>query len=140
MFLVCARDRDGYGSYYLCAFAYKNPITAATKLGGAKLRTTELGRGENRNGYEHQQHNQLGDLGGRLGLCRGEGFQCWDAAENLHQQNEHIEIQSDHRTDGRLRASHPPDVDGAARRSPSPKLPAKWRREHKTAEIREKET
>src|ERR1700693_1517978 len=83
----------------LTAFAYKNLITAAAKLCNTKLRMTELGCGENRNGYEHQQHDQLGNLEGRLGLRGGERFQCRDAAKKLHYKNEHIEIQSDHRAD-----------------------------------------
>jgi len=68
----------------------------------------ELGGGENRDGYEKQQHNQLRDLEGRFGLRWGQRFQCRDAAEKLHHQNEHVEIQGNHGADhvGSAPATH----------------------------------
>jgi alkylated DNA repair dioxygenase AlkB len=72
-------------------------IDLPLKLRSAKLRMTEFGCCESRNGYEHQQHNHLGNHEGRLGGLRGgQRFQCRDAAEKLYHQYEHIEIQSNH--------------------------------------------
>src|SRR5882724_727981 len=48
---------------------------------------------------EKSQNNKLCDQEWRLGLRRSQRFQCWHVLEELHDQDENIEILSHHRGD-----------------------------------------
>jgi hypothetical protein len=65
-------------------FSYTNRMTRPKASRGTKLRMTELGCGENGNDYEHQQHNQLGNLEARLGLSGASALHARMRRKKLH--------------------------------------------------------
>src|SRR6266853_6107360 len=59
----------------------------------------ESDRRENAERYEGDRHHDLRELEWRVVLSGSDCFQRLDLQERLHDQDEHIQIQSEHRAD-----------------------------------------